>query len=159
MTQRINYAEQSPTLFKKFIEMGGAVKDCSIEASIQHLVEVRVSQMNGCTFCLDLHIKYSRIDGERELRLHHLAAWRDSTLFIPRERASLAWAEALTNLGAHGVPQEVYERVRTQLSEKEITDLTYVVMMINAWNRINVAFTSVPGAFDKMLGLDKANLS
>ena len=159
MTQRINYAEQSPALFKKFIEMGNLTQDCAIEASIRHLVEIRASQMNGCTFCLDLHIKHARIDGERELRLHHLNAWRDSTLFIPRERAALAWTEALTRLPEQGVPQELYERVRTQLSEKELSDLTFVIMMINAWNRINVGFTSVPGALDKVLGLDKANLS
>lgn len=159
MTQRINYAEQSSTMFKKFIELGGVVNDSSIEPSIRHLVEIRASQMNGCTFCLDLHIKHARIDGERELRLHHLAAWRDSTLFIPRERAALAWTEALTRLPENGVPQELYDRVRTQLSEKEISDLTFMIMMINAWNRVNVAFTSVPGVFDKMLGLDKANLS
>jgi AhpD family alkylhydroperoxidase len=159
MTQRINYSEQSPALFKKFIEMGNLTKDSSIEASIRHLVEIRASQLNSCTFCLDLHIKHARIDGERELLIHHLAAWRDSTLFIPRERAALAWTEALTKLSEQGVPQELYEKVRTQLSEKELSDLTFVVMMVNAWNRINVGFTSVPGAFDKMLGLDKANLS
>lgn len=159
MTQRINYAEQSPAMFKKFIEIGNVVNDSSIEPSIRHLVEIRASQMNGCTFCLDLHIKHARIDGERELRLHHLAAWRDSTLFIPRERAALAWTEALTRLPEGGVPQELYDRVRTQLSEKELSDLSFMIMMINAWNRINVGFTSVPGVFDKMLGLDKANLS
>ena len=159
MEQRINYAEQSPEQFKKFIEVGGVINNSSIEASIRHLIEIRASQMNGCTFCLDMHIKHARMDGERELRLHHLAAWRDSTLFIPRERAALAWTEALTKLSEQGVPQELYERVRTQFSEKELSDLTFMIMLINAWNRINVAFTSVPGAFDKLLGLDKANLS
>ncbi len=159
MEQRINYAEQSPVQFKKFIEVGGVINNSSIEASIRHLIEIRASQMNGCTFCLDMHIKHARMDGERELRLHHLAAWRDSTLFIPRERAALAWTEALTKLSEQGVPQELYERVRTQFSEKELSDLTFMIMLINAWNRINVAFTSVPGAFDKLLGLDKANLS
>jgi len=159
MTQRINYAELSSAQFKKFIEVSSVMNDSSIETSIRHLVEIRASQMNGCTFCLDMHVKEARIDGERELRLYHLAAWRDSTLFSPRERAALGWTEALTKLPEHGVPQELYERVRTQLSEKELSDLTFVIMMINAWNRINIGFTSVPGAFDKFLGLDKANLS
>ena len=95
----------------------------------------------------------------RPLRLHHLAAWRESTLFIPRERAALAWAEALTTLSPQGVSDEIYELVRTQLSEKELTDLTYEIMAINAWNRVNVAFKVVPGSFDKEWGLDKANLA
>lgn len=156
MTQRIDYQKQSPELFKKFLDFSNALEKSSIEKSIISLVEVRASQINGCSFCLDMHVKQAVINGEGALRLHHLAAWRESNLFSPRERASLAWTEILTQLPAQGVPDDVYERVRTQLSEKEIVDLTYVVMSINAWNRINVAFRSVPGAFDKLLGLDKA---
>ena len=139
MTQRINYVHQAPELFKKFVEFGGLVKDSTIEEKIHDLVSIRASQINGCGFCLDMHIKQATIHGERPLRLHHLAIWRESTLFEPRERAALAWTEALTTLGARGVPDDVYERVRGQLSEKELTDLTYAVMNINAWNRINVA--------------------
>lgn len=97
--------------------------------------------------------------GERPLRLHHVAAWRESTLFAPRERAALAWTEVLTQIPAQGVPDDIYERVRTQLSEKELTDLTYLVMAINAWNRINVAFRPQPGAFDKAFGLDESGLA
>jgi len=159
MTQRIKYAEKSPEIFKKFVEFLNAIKEGSIEEPIRNLVAIRTSQLNGCTFCLDMHVKQAKIQGERELRLLHLAAWRDSTLFIPRERAALAWTEALTELPREGVADELYERVRTQLSEKEITDLTYLVMAINAWNRINVAFRPQPGAFDKAYGLDKAGLA
>lgn len=159
MSQRINYAQQAPELFKKFSEFSHALKHGSIEASIHDLVNVRASQINGCTFCLDMHVKEATVHGERALRLYHVAAWRESTLFSPRERAALAWTEVLTLLPRDGVPDEIYERVRTQLSEQELTDLTYLVMAINAWNRINVAFRPQPGGFDKALGLDKAGLA
>jgi AhpD family alkylhydroperoxidase len=159
MTQRINYVHQAPELFKKFVEFGGLVKDSTIEEKIHDLVSIRASQINGCGFCLDMHVKQATIHGERPLRLHHLAIWRESTLFEPREHAALAWTEALTTLAPQGVPDDVYERVRGQLSEKELTDLTYAVMNINAWNRINVAFRTVPGSSDTAFGLDKARLS
>lgn len=159
MTQRINYVHQAPELFKKFVEFGGLVKDSTIEEKIHDLVSIRASQINGCGFCLDMHVKQATIHGERPLRLHHLAIWRESTLFEPRERAALAWTEALTTLAPQGVPDDLYERVRGQLSEKELTDLTYAVMNINAWNRINVAFRTVPGSSDTAFGLDKARLS
>ena len=159
MTQRINYIQQSPELFKKFMEFSTALNNTTIEQPIRDLVSIRASQLNGCGFCLDMHVKEARIHGERELRIHHLAAWRESTLFAPRERAALAWAEVLTKLPEHGVSDEIYERVRTQLSEKELSDLTFDVMAINAWNRANVAFTTVPGSADKAFGLDKANLA
>jgi AhpD family alkylhydroperoxidase len=159
MSQRIDYIKQAPNLFKKFVEFNNLIHESSIEESIRDLVAIRASQINGCGFCLDMHIKQATLHGERPLRLHHLAAWRESTLFSPRERAALAWTEALTKLSREGVPDEVYERVRTQLSEKELTDLTYEIMAINAWNRVNIAFKVVPGSFDKEWGLDKANLS
>jgi AhpD family alkylhydroperoxidase len=159
MTQRINYIQQSPELFKKLIDFSNQLKESAIEESIRDLVSIRASQINGCGFCVDMHVKEARIHGERELRLHHLAIWRESTLFAPRERAALAWAEALTKLAELGVPDDIYERVRAQFSEKELSDLTYEVMAINAWNRANVAFRTVPGSADKAFGLDKANLA
>lgn len=159
MTQRINYIQQSPELFKKFMEFSTALKNSTIEEPIRDLVSIRASQLNGCGFCLDMHVKEARIHGERELRIHHLATWRESTLFAPRERAALAWAEVLTKLPEYGVSDEIYEQVRTQLSEKELSDLTFDVMAINAWNRANVAFKTVPGSADKAFGLDKANLA
>ncbi|MFM0309128.1 carboxymuconolactone decarboxylase family protein [Paraburkholderia sp. RL17-383-BIF-A] len=159
MTQRINYIQQSPELFKKFLEFSNQLRDSAIEQSIRDLVSTRASQINGCGFCVDMHVKEARLHGERELRLHHLAVWRESTLFAPRERAALAWTEALTKLAELGVPDDIYERVRTQFSEKELSDLTYEIMSINAWNRANVAFRTVPGSADKVFGLDKANLT
>lgn len=159
MSQRLNAFAQSPELFKKFVEFGMLLKKSAIESSILSLVEIRASQINGCGFCLDMHVKEAKIQGERELRLHHVAIWRESTEFSPRERACLAWTEALTTLGAHGVSDESYERVRGELSEKEITDLSFAVMAINGWNRLNVGFRTVPGSADKAYGLDKAIFS
>jgi AhpD family alkylhydroperoxidase len=158
VSQRINYAQQSPELFRKFMEFSNALKNSTIEEGILHLVEIRASQINGCGFCLDMHVKQAKIHGERELRLYHLSIWRESALFSPRERAALAWTEALTRLPEHGVPDDVYERVRGQLSEKEISDLTFSVMAINAWNRASIAFKVVPGSADVAFGLTKANL-
>ncbi len=159
MTQRLDYSQQSPALFKKFLEFSLAMQASSIEEPLRLLVEVRASQMNGCAFCLDMHVKQARIHGERELRLHHVAIWRESTLFSPRERAALAWTEALTRIPEGGVSDALFDSVRTQLSEKEITDLTFEIMAINGWNRASVAFRAVPGSLDKMYGLDKAGLS
>ncbi|PDT14111.1 alkylhydroperoxidase [Rhizobium sp. J15] len=159
MTQRLNYAQQSPELFKKFMEFSMALKSSVIDEKLQALVEIRASQINGCGFCLDMHVKQAKIHGESELRLYHVAIWRESNLFIPRERAALAWTEALTRLPEGGVPDEIYERVRGQLSEKEISDLTFVVMAINAWNRVNIGFKTVPGTADKAYGLDKSGLN
>jgi AhpD family alkylhydroperoxidase len=159
MSQRINAFAQSPELFKKFAEFGMLVRSGAIEASIFPLIEIRASQMNGCGFCLDMHVKQAKIHGERELRLHHVAIWRESTLFAPRERAALAWTEALTRLSERGVSDEIYDRVRTQFSEQEITQLSFAIMTINGWNRLNVGFQTVPGSADKAFGLDKAQLN
>jgi AhpD family alkylhydroperoxidase len=159
MTQRLNYAQQSPELFKKFMEFSMALKNSVIDDKLHDLVQIRASQINGCAFCLDMHVKEAKIHGESELRLYHIAIWRESNLFVPRERAALAWTEALTKLPEGGVPDEIYERVRGQLSEKEISDLTFLVMAINAWNRASIAFKAVPGSADKAFGLDKAGLN
>ncbi len=158
MTQRLNYFQQSPELSKKLMELSALFPKTTIETHIRELVELRTSQLNGCAFCVDMHVKMAKIHGERELRLHHVAIWRESTLFSPRERAALAWTEVLTNIPAHGVSDDIYDSVRTQFSEKELSDLTFLVGAINSWNRLNVAFRMVPGSSDKAFGLDKANL-
>ena len=157
--QRLNAQEHSPELFRKFAQFSQALKDRTLDEKTLDLVNIRASQLNGCGFCLDMHVKEAKIHGERELRLHHIATWRESTLFAPRERAALAWTEILTNLPSAGVPDDIYERVRGQLSEQEIVDLTYAVMAINGWNRLNVAFKTVPGSADAAFGLDKAGLT
>jgi AhpD family alkylhydroperoxidase len=157
-TSRLNHGQQSPELFKKLVEFGALVEKGAVETALAHLVKIRASQLNGCAFCVDMHIKQARLHGERELRIHHLAVWRESSLFSERERAALTWTEVLTKLPEHGVPDEVYERVRAQFSDKELSDLSYEVLTINAWNRLGVAFRSVPGSLDKAFGLDKAAL-
>jgi len=159
VTQRLNYAQHSPELFKKLSDLSAALKGSAIEQKIRDLVQLRASQINGCAFCLDMHVKEAKIHGESELRLFHVAIWRESNLFLPRERAALAWTEAVTRLPEGGVPEELYERVRAELSEKEISDLTFSIMVINAWNRASVAFKAVPGSADKAYGLDKAGLN
>ncbi|MGA5691556.1 carboxymuconolactone decarboxylase family protein [Cytobacillus pseudoceanisediminis] len=158
MTQRINYMQQSPEFVNKMLALSNAEKESSIEEKIRHLVHIKASQMNGCGFCLDMHIKEAKIHGERELRLYHIPIWRESTLFSPRERAALEWTEVLTKLPAHGVPDDIYDSVREQLSEKELSDLTFSIMAINAWNRISIAFKNVPGSADTAFGLTKAGL-
>ncbi|MCY1230338.1 alkylhydroperoxidase AhpD family core domain protein [compost metagenome] len=150
MTQRFNYSKLSPGMVKAMMALGNEIRNGSIEETILILVDMRASQMNGCAFCIDMHAKEAIIHGERPLRL--------SFLFSPRERAALAWTEALTKLADGGVPDEVYDRVRGELSEQEISDLTFRIMAINAWNRISVAARAVPGSADKVYGLDKAGL-
>lgn len=160
MIPRIDYLKQSPELFKKFLDFSMAIAASgSIDTTISHLVDIRASQLNGCAFCLDMHIKQAKIHGERELRLHHVAIWHESQLFSPRERAALTWTEALTKIAPEGVSDAVYAEVREQFSEKELSDLTFRVMAINGWNRVNVAFRNEPGSKDKAYGLDKAGLS
>lgn len=156
---RIEYAKQSETLFRKFLETSLAVKKSSIEPSLLHLVDIRASQLNGCAFCVDMHSKEAKIGGERELRLYHVAVWHDSPLFTPRERAAFEWTETLTKLPPHGVSDEIFNRVREHFSEKELSDLTFAIMIINGWNRASIAFQAVPGSQDEAYGLTKANLS
>lgn len=159
MTQRLNPAAQAPDLYKAYYAFSQAVAKSGIEESLRDLIHVRASQINGCAFCLDMHVKEAAIHGERALRLHHLAIWRESPLFTDRERAALAWTESLTRLGEHGVPDEVYEDARMHFSEKELAGLAFVVAEINGWNRLSIAFRNPPGSMDQALGLTAAGLS
>ena len=158
MVQRINYGVQSPQLSRKLFEMSQLVKETGLSDTLLDLVDVRASQLNGCAFCVDMHVKEAKIHGERELRVHHVAIWRESELFSPKERAALEWTEAGTRLPEHGIGDEIYRRVREQFSEKELSALTFAVATINFWNRLNVAFQTPPGSADKLLGLDKSGL-
>jgi len=155
---RIDFVRESPELFAKLLDLGSAVRNGAIEQTTLDLVTMRASQMNGCAVCLDMHVKEAKLHGERELRVYHLPVWRESNLFTPRERAALAWTEVLTKLPEHGVSDDIYNSVRRELSEKEISDLTVAIAMINSWNRLNVGFKTVPGSADAALGLDKAGL-
>ena len=158
--RRLDFAEQSPGLVRRLQEFSTAIVDSGqIERGLAFLVDIRASQLNGCAFCLDMHVKEAKLDGERELRLHHVAAWRESPLFTAKERAALAWTEALTRIAPDGIADDLYAQVREQFSDRELSALTFRVAGINAWNRVNVAFRTVPGSRDKAFGLDKAGLS
>lgn len=159
MSQRLDYFKHSPKASGKYVEFSTLVNKTPFLAEMAHLITLRASQMNGCTFCVDMHVKEAKIHGERELRLHHVAVWRESTLFSERERAALEWTEALTQLSPLGVSDALYAKVREQFSEQEVADLTLLVVSINGWNRLSVAFRNVPGSADKLYGLDKANLA
>ena len=159
MSQRLNYFQVSAELSKHYLDFSASLKKKAVIKEFNDLVTIRASQINGCGFCLDMHIKQARIAGERELRLHHIAIWRESPLFSARERAALEWTEALTVLHPHGVSDAVYEQVRAQLSEEEISDLTFLVVGINGWNRLNVAFRTVPGSADVAFGLSLIHIS
>ncbi|KGA34431.1 alkylhydroperoxidase [Pectobacterium brasiliense] len=159
MSQRLDYYSKSPEAAKKYLEFNNILHKKPFLAEIGHLVTLRASQLNGCAFCVDMHVKEAKINGERELRLHHVAVWRESPLFSPLERAALEWTEVLTHLPPHGVPDEVFTRVREQLSEEDLADLSFMIIAINGWNRLGVAFQVVPGSADKLYGLEKANLS
>jgi AhpD family alkylhydroperoxidase len=157
---RLQHIEQSPDLLKKLQELGMAIaRSGHLEPTLAHLVDIRASQMNGCAFCLDMHVKQAKIHGERELRLHHVAIWRESPLFTPKERAALALTEALTRIAPDGVSDALYAEAREQFSEKELSTLIFRISTINAWNRVNVAVRTLPGTQDKAFGLDKAGLA
>jgi AhpD family alkylhydroperoxidase len=157
MSARLNYYQHSNTAVKHLIDLTQAAK-LNLEASLIDLVDIRASQLNGCAFCVDMHVKEARIHGERDLRVHHITVWRESPLFTEKEKAALEWTEALTRLSNEGVSDTLYDRVRTYFSEKELSDLTLVIATINSWNRISVAFRAVPGSADKLYGLDRAGL-
>lgn len=158
MTQRLDYFQASAEFFKKYLDFNNTVHANGVVKEFADLVTIRASQLNHCAFCLDMHVKEAKIHGERELRLHHLAIWRESQLFTPRERAALSWTEALTHLGAEGVTDEVYAEVGGQLSEAEMADLAFLIITINGWNRLSAAFRTTPGSADAAFGLDKAGL-
>lgn len=156
---RLNYWEISSKAAQALMSFQNVVNTLEIDKKLAHLVKIRVSQINGCMFCLDMHVKEARKHEERELRLYHLSAWRESPLFNDKERAALEWTELLTKIGTHGVEDQDYQKALQHFSEKELSDLTFAITIINAWNRLGVAFRPTPGAMDKMLGLDKLGLN
>lgn len=158
MSQRLDYFQHAADPARKFSQFSHALHEDPFLAEVAHLVDLRASQLNGCAFCVDMHVKEAKIRGERELRLHHVAVWRESPLFSERERAVLEWTELLTRLPADGVPDEAYARVSAALTEKELAALTFLIVGINGWNRLNVAFRVPPGAMDAQFGLEKAGL-
>ena len=144
METRLNFQEKGQGGLKVLFGMGGYLKKSSIEHQLLELVNFRVSQVNGCAYCLDMHSKELRATGETEQRLYGISAWRETPYFSDRERAAFAWAEAVTQ--CH-VSDEVYNEVKKQFSEQEVIDLTFSVNNINNWNRLNIAFQTVPGDY------------
>ena len=122
------------------------VRNCGLDHSLLELVKLRASQINGCAHCIDMHTKELRADGESEQRLYLLNAWRESPFYSDRERAALAWTEAVTLVADTQVPDEVYEKVRKQFTEEELVNLTLALVAINGANRLNIAFRTVPGS-------------
>lgn len=146
MSKRLSVLKYSQAM-KPLFDFSAAVNDSSLERPLIELVLFRVSQMNGCAYCLDMHSKDARAAGETEQRLYLVQAWREAPFYTERECAALAWAEAVTRLGDHGVPDDVYERARASFSEEELIQLNLVVILINGWNRIAIPFQSVPGHY------------
>jgi AhpD family alkylhydroperoxidase len=138
MSPRLNPLTVAPDGVAALVAVEKYLQSSGLDPRLVVLVQVRVSQMNGCAYCLHMHTSEARRLGESDMRLHLLDAWRESHLYSPRERAALAWAESLTNIAATHAPDEVYEEVRGQFSEKELVDLSIVIAMINAWNRLSI---------------------
>ncbi|MBK7249596.1 MAG: carboxymuconolactone decarboxylase family protein [Gammaproteobacteria bacterium] len=147
MHQRLNYQLASPEAFKAMLHTEQQVHRSGLEESLLELVKTRASQINGCAWCLDMHTKDARARGETEQRLYLLSAWREAPCYSPRERAALAWTEAVTQIATHEVSDAVYAEARTQFDEKALVDLTLAIIAINGWNRMNVAFRTRVGDY------------
>jgi AhpD family alkylhydroperoxidase len=143
---RLPYEKHSAEAVKPMYALEAYIARCGLEKSLRELVKIRASQINGCAFCLDMHTKDARAEGETEQRIYALNAWRETPFFTDRERAALAWAEAVTRV-SEGVPDPVFEEASRHFSEKELVDLTWAVAAINAWNRIAISFRAVPGSY------------
>lgn len=156
MEQRLDTFELSHAQVMKLAELG-QMKN-SLDHALKNLIDIRASQINGCTFCLDMHMKQAKLRGEKELRLYHTSVWRESNLFTPKERAILELTELVTKLDAKGIPDEDYKRLNKELSDKELSDAVIQIGIINTWNKLSVVFQKQHGSMDKAWGLDKAGL-
>ncbi len=147
MKERIDYKKVAPDAYKAMLAIETYVQSSGLEHSLRELVKTRVSQINGCAHCLDMHTKEARAAGETEQRLFVLSAWREAPFYAERERAALAWAEAVTQLPTNNVPDELYADVRRHFDEKALVDLTLVIIAINGWNRLAVPFRAEMGTY------------
>ncbi len=147
MQARIAYDKAAPEGVKAMWALENYVRHCGLEPALLELVKFRASQINGCAYCIDMHSKDARAHGETEQRLYALSAWRETPFFTERERAALAWTEALTEISHGHVPDEVYELARQYFGDKELVDLTLAVVAINGWNRLAISFRKVPGTY------------
>ena len=144
MQQRIDVTKVNPAAFKAVAALQTYVDQSGLDAKLRELIKIRASQINGCAYCLAMHTRDARKLGESDERMHLLDAWREAPIFTARERAALAWTEALTLVAQTHVPDDVYAEVRKQFSEKEIVDLTAAVAAINIWNRLAIALRATP---------------
>jgi AhpD family alkylhydroperoxidase len=147
MQARINYGKAAPGVYTALDALDQYLAECSLDESLLNLVRLRVSQINGCAYCVDMHWKDLRALGESEQRLYSLDAWRECPYYTDRERAALTWAEAVTLLSDGHVSEQVYEEVCSHFSERELCDLTLAVATINAWNRMSISARLVPGGY------------
>ena len=147
MEPRIDYLKSARGAYHAMLGIEHYLQQCGLEESLQNLIKLRVSQINGCAYCIDMHWKDLRAAGEAEQRLYGLDAWEESPYYTERERAGLAWAESVTNIQEGHVPDEVFERVKAVFNDKELADLTLAVTAINSWNRLSIAARTVPGTY------------
>jgi len=147
MDERIDYEKAAPGVYKAMMGLEKYLHTCGLEESLIHLVKLRASQINGCAYCLDMHWKDLRAIGEKEQRLYSLDAWRECPYYTERERAALAWTEAVTLITSGHVPDAVHEQARASFTEKELADLTCAVATINAWNRLAISARTIPGTY------------
>lgn len=147
MESRLDLRKAPNTIYKAMLGIEEVIHTSGLETSLLDLVRLRASQINGCAYCIDMHWKDLRAEGETEQRLYELDAWRESPFYSDRERAALAWTEAVTLVTEGHVPDEVFEEVHKQFSDTEMYYLTLAVTSINSWNRLNISFRTVPGTY------------
>ncbi len=147
MQPRIDYYKLSPGGVKAMLGLEHYLSGSSLDKKLLHLIKLRVSQINGCAYCLDMHWKDLQAEGEDPQRMYSLDAWREAPYYSDQERAALAWAEAVTNISEGHVPDEVYEEARRHFNEQQLADLTLAVATINSWNRLSIAFRVTPGTY------------
>jgi len=147
MEPRIDYSKVAPGVMHAMLGLGKYLSVCGLEKTLVDLVNLRASQINGCAYCIDMHWKDLRAEGEKEQRLYGLDAWEESPYYTDRERAALGWTEAVTRLRHGHVPDEAFRNARRFFSEKELADLTLAVVAINGWNRLNIAFHAPAGTY------------
>jgi AhpD family alkylhydroperoxidase len=149
MEPRIDFYKAAPEGLNAMRGLEHYVNQSSgLEPSLRELIKVRASQINGCAYCIDMHTKDARAAGETEQRLYALNAWRETPFFSERERAALEWTEAITLIADSHVPEELFFRVRQYFGEAELVNLTLAIVTINGWNRLAIAFRSVPGTYE-----------
>ncbi len=147
MKPRIDYRKAAPDAFRAMLDLEAGVHRGGLEKSLIELVKMRASQINGCGYCLDMHSKDARAAGETEQRLYVLPAWREAPFYSARERAALAWTEAVTQVSTNDLPDELYAQVREEFDEKSLVELTLAIIAINGWNRMAIAFRADVGSY------------